>query len=177
MKQPRHMAHKGHAERHSGKILRGKDIARPEVAVRGVHLDHALLNSVKPFKGGNQLSGGEMLDVQPPARHDADFLDHVSGAAGTDSVEGGGRAITVGHAPVECVLCAGNGRGCDACTYGRQGRGGKKLATVQGVFLSYDLLVTPQHSGICNVIGLRRSPVRPQAAIFFPCNKIVYNMA
>ena len=80
------------AERHGGEILRGEGLAGPEVGVGAVHLDGALRHRVEAFQRGDQLAGGEVLNLEPALRHGIDHLDEVGRAAGALHVEGSARA-------------------------------------------------------------------------------------
>jgi hypothetical protein len=102
--EPGHVAHETHAEGHRCEILRGEGVARPEVAVRGIHLDHALLDGIEALERRDELAGREVRDVQPVAGHDADLLDDVGRAAGSLGIEGRSRPVGVGHAPGERLL-------------------------------------------------------------------------
>ena len=85
MIEPRVHPLKIQAERNGGEILRGKDFTGPEIGVGGIHFHRTGLNRIEPFKGRDQFTGGEMLNVQTP----------------------------IGHFPVKGFLCARNLRSGD----------------------------------------------------------------
>ena len=120
-----------HAEGHGGEVLRGEDLAGPEIGIGVVHLDRAGRARIEAGIGRDQLAGAVELNLDAAARHFVDALAQVLGAARAGRIEIGVGPVEAGHPPIEGGLRLDHGRGRNRAGGAGQGQFGE-IATSHG---------------------------------------------